>query len=244
MFDYKVIQSFNDLELCVYNYIIENGKNVLDMRIIDIANNTHVSTTTVLRFCRKCNCSGYSEFKVKYKLYLEQQKEDFVAGDIDEIMNQLVKYKDKKFQDKIDSIVSLINESKMALWVGTGTSGIICRYGARYLSGIGKFSLPIDDPYFQLEGDIFDNCLVIALSVSGEVDQSIRLVHSLKSRNCKIISITNRENCTLAKISDFNVSYYVPYDKHNTNDMTTQIPVVYIIESLGKRLLELQNNSI
>ena len=53
MFDYEKIQSLNDLELSVYNYIIQNSHEVLKMTIKDLANNAHVSTTTVLRFCKK-----------------------------------------------------------------------------------------------------------------------------------------------------------------------------------------------
>ena len=90
---------------------------------------------------------------------------------------------------------------------------------------------------FKLREKIFEGCSVVVLSVSGEIDQTIRLVNTLKSLNCNIISITNRENCTLSKISNHNISYYVPYTKHNMNDMPTQIPVMYIIETIAKRLL-------
>lgn len=238
MFDYEKIQSLNDLELSVYNYIIQNSHEVLKMTIKDLANNAHVSTTTVLRFCKKMKCDGYSEFKVKFKLYLDDQKDIDIEDDLDEIIDSLKKYKEVEFQKSIENIVNIIENSNGTLWVGLGTSGVLCRYGARYLSGTGKFSLAIDDPYFQIEGNIFEKCTVIALSVSGEIDQTIRIVNTLKSLNCKVISITNKTNCTLAKISDYNISYYVPYLKHNMNDMTTQMPVMYIIESIGKRLFK------
>lgn len=237
MFNYEVIQSLNDLELSVYNYIMQNSHRVLKMRIKDVADEAHVSTTTVLRFCKKVGCDGYSEFKVKFKLYLDKKVINDQKDDLDEIVDSLKKYKNKEFQDKLDNIVDVIRESKGIIWIGLGNSGALGRYGARYLSGAGKFSLAIDDPYFQIEGKIFEGCSVVVLSVSGEIDQTIRLVNTLKSLNCNIISITNRENCTLSKISNYNISYYVPYTKHNMNDMTTQIPVMYIIETIAKRLL-------
>ena len=236
MFSYEVIQSLNDLELSVYNYIVENSHKIIKMKIKDVANEAHVSTTTILRFCKKLGCDGYSEFKVKFKLYLDKKVENGQKDDLDEIVDSLKKYKNKEFQDKLHNIVDVIRESKGIIWIGLGNSGALGKYGARYFSGAGKFSLAIDDPYFQIEGNVFEGCSVIVLSVSGEIDQTIRLVNTLKSLICNIISITNRENCTLAKISNHNISYYVPYTKHNMNDMTTQIPVMYIIETLARRL--------
>ena len=66
MFRYEVIQSLNNLELSLYEYIMKNSKKVIYMRIRELAEEAHVSTTTILRFCKKLNCEGFSEFKVKF----------------------------------------------------------------------------------------------------------------------------------------------------------------------------------
>ena len=72
MFSYEVIQSLNNLELSLYEYIMKNNKKVIYMRIRELADEAHVSTTTILRFCKKLNCEGFSEFKVKFKMYIEE----------------------------------------------------------------------------------------------------------------------------------------------------------------------------
>ena len=69
MFKYEQVKDLNDLELEVYNYIMRHQEKVLEMKIRELAEGSHVSTTTVLRFCKKMGCNGYSEFKVKYKMY-------------------------------------------------------------------------------------------------------------------------------------------------------------------------------
>ncbi|MDE7278757.1 MAG: SIS domain-containing protein, partial [Oscillospiraceae bacterium] len=92
----------------------------------------------------------------------------------------------------------------------------------------------IEDPYYPIESDI-DSTAVIALSVSGETPEIIKLAERFKLHNCKIISITNKSSCTLAKISDYNISYYVTENMvDNEYNITTQVPVVYLIETLGK----------
>lgn len=74
MFTHEMIASFNELETSLYNYISKNSEKVAYMRIRELADETHVSTATILRFCRKINCEGFSEFKVKLKMYLEENK--------------------------------------------------------------------------------------------------------------------------------------------------------------------------
>ena len=74
MFSSEVIRSFNELETAIYQYICQNGEKVVYMRIRELADETHVSTATIQRFCKKINCDGFSEFKIKLKMYLKQEK--------------------------------------------------------------------------------------------------------------------------------------------------------------------------
>ena len=85
MFTHSAIASLNNLEMMVYNYVIKNRDKVMYMTIRELADAAGVSTTTILRFCRKLNCEGYSEFRVRFKLYLEQnepQQANFGASEI------------------------------------------------------------------------------------------------------------------------------------------------------------------
>ncbi|MCM3160687.1 hypothetical protein [Metabacillus litoralis] len=45
------------------------------MRIRNLADETHVSTSTIMRFCKKLNCEGFSELKVKQKLVIDEKKD-------------------------------------------------------------------------------------------------------------------------------------------------------------------------
>ena len=74
MFTHSAVASLNNLEMMVYNYVIKNRDKVMYMTIRELADAAGVSTTTILRFCRKLNCDGYSEFRVRFKLYLEQNE--------------------------------------------------------------------------------------------------------------------------------------------------------------------------
>ena len=60
MFSHAAIASLNNLEMLVYNYVIKNRDKVMYMTIRELADAAGVSTTTVLRFCRKLKCEGYA----------------------------------------------------------------------------------------------------------------------------------------------------------------------------------------
>lgn len=81
-----------------------------------------------------------------------------------------------------------------------------------------------------------ENSLVIVFSVSGESRDTIGHVMRFKEQNCQILSVTNTENCTIAKLSDYNLAYYVTYERLGVYDVTTQLPAMSIVERLGQKL--------
>ncbi len=236
MFNYEIIQSLNDLELSLYRYIMKNIGKVIYMRIRELADEAHVSTTTILRFCKKVNCEGYSEFKVKLKMNVEENENNKVNNDTSIIIDFFKKLDNSELDKKLDTLCDFIKEASNVIFIGTGTSGILCKYAARYFSSIGKFAMYIDDPFFPRNYKLYEDSIIIAISVSGETIPIIDHISNLKRENSTVVSITNSENCTISKISDLNISYYVQQEKLGISDITTQIPVLYIIESIGKRL--------
>ena len=96
----------------------------------------------------------------------------------------------------------------------------------------------MDDPYFPMNSKYYENSMVIALSVSGETRIIIEFINKLRSEGCKIASITNTEDCTIAKISDINLAYYIKESKVGNNNITSQLPVIYIVERLGKKVMD------
>ncbi|MEK5036960.1 MurR/RpiR family transcriptional regulator [Sporosarcina sp. FSL K6-3457] len=237
MFSYEKIQSFNKLEFMVYDYVMKNGNQVLFMTIRELAEAVYVSTSTILRFCKKVDCDGYAEFRVQFKLYLEQSEQKKPANDIFEILHYFKSTNNVEFEERITKAGKMVQTSKQVIFVGVGSSGILGKYGARYFSNMGKFSHHIDDPFYPIFEDLYEDAIVIALSVSGETQQTVHLINQFKSRHCKIISITNSENSTIAKMSDYNIAYYMTNELvHGEYNVTTQVPVIFVLEAIARRI--------
>lgn len=238
MFTTKQLTSFSELDAHLYQYILANGEKVSFMRIRELAEATHVSPTTILRFCRKLDCDGFSEFKTKLKLYLTKDDTHFIH-DSYEMMNEFLERTLKTdYHRQINDIAKIIAQSEHVIFLGVGSSGILAEYGARYFSSFEKFSLAINDPFFPLHGNHMKNSTVIILSVSGETSNIISQLHRLREEGAVIISITNTKTCTVAQLADYALSYYINTEFIEKANITTQLPVLYLIETLGKATFE------
>ena len=87
---------------------------------------------------------------------------------------------------------------------GMGKSGIICRKIAATLSSTGTSAFFLH-PAEAIHGDlgaIRDDDVVLALSHSGETEELIRLLESIRRIGAKLISITGSPRSTLARAAD------------------------------------------
>lgn len=242
MFTFSQMQNLNELEMIVYNYIQENSEKIAKMTIRDLSEKTHVSSTTILRFCSKMDCAGFSEFKFKFKQYLEDTKIEPVDEDAAQMIDFFKKVNTIEFEEKITAAAQMIMNKERLYFVGLGTSGTLGKYGARFFSNIGKGAQYLEDPFYPTDNSKYEDTLVVALSVSGEQRLLFKQIDGFKKGKATIISITNTSNSTLAKISDFNFSYYMPSiilpEKHN---ITSQVPVIYILEMIARRVQKMIN---
>ncbi|MBA2874526.1 MurR/RpiR family transcriptional regulator [Thermaerobacillus caldiproteolyticus] len=241
MFTPEQLSSFSDLEYMIYNYVTTHADKVVLMRIRELAEATHVSPTTILRFCRKLGCDGFSEFKTKLKLYLQETNHPFITSAQDSLFEFFERTLKTDYEQTIQTVAKVIAEAEHVIFVGAGSSGILAEYGSRYFSAFKKFSLHIKDPFFPIYGHYLRKSVSIVLSVSGETPHTLSQAHRLKEEGSIIISITNRKHCSLAQMSDYNIAYYVNMEFVEQANITTQIPVVYLLESLAKETYRIVN---
>jgi len=153
------------------------------------------------------NCSGYAELKAYLKMNAEKRSQISVPHGANEFLAFFKSINNEEFDALILNAAEQIAGAERVIFVGAGTSGTLGRYGARFFSNIGKFSNHIDDPYYPVNTDMYKQ------------------------------AITSDNKSTLAQMADFNISYHaarVVVD--NEYDITTQVPVIYIIESIGRQL--------
>lgn len=110
-----------------------------------------------------------------------------------------------RLDDGFERAVQLLFECRGRVIVtGMGKSGIICRKIAATLSSTGTsawFLHPAEAIHGDL-GAIREDDVVLALSHSGETEELIRLLESIRRIGAKLIALTGDSTSTLARVAD------------------------------------------
>lgn len=237
LFRYDIIQKFNQTEMRLYKYMISNAEKIPYMTIRELAADVNVSTSSILRFCNKIDCGSYRDFKEQFNQYRKDHDNITPGVDLKQLLHYFQGTTNCAFERKIQEGAKFIQAAEMILFVGLGSSGALARYGARYFSNFGKFSVGLEDTLYPLENTTYPKTAVIALSVSGETTGVIEAIQKFQMLGCKILSITNDPNSTVAKLSDWNISYCLELQTINGKfNATSQVPVLFLIEALARRI--------
>jgi arabinose-5-phosphate isomerase len=107
--------------------------------------------------------------------------------------------------DEFAAAVDLLHECKgRAIVTGMGKSGIICRKIAATLSSTGTsawFLHPAEAIHGDL-GAIRDDDVVVAVSHSGETEELLRLLESIRRIGARLVAMTGSPHSTLARAAD------------------------------------------
>lgn len=231
----------NDTEMEIYHYITDNIDKVIFMRIRDLADEVHYSTTTILRFCRKFECQGFAEFRIKLRMFRNNQKTIPIdTTDEKTYIDFLNRTTQSEFKKSVQEVVDILAESELVIFVGIGSSKLMAEYGSLYFSSLFLLSIHIDDlvnhPLYYMSNQVSKKLCLFIVSVDGENQEIIKNIHHLKLQQTKIVSITNSAKSTIARLSDANISYYINKEQFQETNITSQLPALYTIELVGKEM--------
>ena len=91
------LSKLTNKELEAYQFLNTHQQQVSYMSLRDIANQTHISTATILRLITKL---GYNSFQ-EYKFSLKQESTVDLSYDLSEIINALRHLEDDYYEEKL-----------------------------------------------------------------------------------------------------------------------------------------------
>ena len=110
-----------------------------------------------------------------------------------------------RLDERFERAVQILRECHgRVILTGMGKSGIICRKIAATLTSIGTPSIFLH-PAEAVHGDlgvIQHDDVVLALSYSGETDEILRLLETIRRLGAKLVVITGTPSSTLAQAAD------------------------------------------
>lgn len=168
-------------------------------------------------------------------------------------IKEVVSLEIKTLQDLRDQVDSsfekavniILNSSSRVVVCGMGKSGHIAGKIAATLSSTGTRSIFMH-PAEALHGDlgmVEDGSVLILLSKSGESDEMIGLLPTLRKLNCKVITITANPNSTLGSHSD--IILYTPVEQEacalNLAPTCSTTAAMTVGDALAVTLMRLKN---
>lgn len=123
------------------------------------------------------------------------------------------------YQAKLNNAAQMIAKADYTVFLGLGTSGSLSEYATKYFVNTGLRSFVISDPFQAVQVQGMGNVVAVIMSVSGETEQVVNKELEFKSGGAKIISITNNEDCTVARLADHQLSYNL------VNEWSKQYPL-------------------
>lgn len=117
----------------------------------------------------------------------------------------LIEHLDRTFVQVVDLIRSCPGR---VVTMGMGKSGIICKKISATLASTGTPSFFMH-PAEAIHGDLgmmMKDDVILAVSNSGETEEIVRLLPSIKRLGPKIVAITGKPESTLARTADFHLS--------------------------------------
>lgn len=248
MFDIQKLKTATELESEIAKFVSNNLEKVAYMRVRELANATHVSPATIVRFTQKMGFDSFPEMRLMLKHELSQRKE--ILGQENSRRGLLpADIFPPDFDGKVELLVSKLKEAQLIHCLGLGASGIMAEYAANQLSTLGYRSFASTSAYFPYlapknEPELVQREICLFFSVSGETMEVVQTARLIADSPIYSVGITNKETNTLAQLVNLDIYYDTSYDRLYYNaDLSSQLPVVYLIETLIKRLYLADNQS-
>lgn len=233
-------ENLNENDLHIIKTIHDHIDEMRTMKIQDLAAYAHSSISSVHRLTRKIGLDGYSDLKSYIKLNTHTKE---TTDDLMELLNQDIQQTLKYMkQFDFDKLNELINHAPYIYIYGTGTAQLdVANDVQRQLWALHKKSLVMRNERDFKNGfeEIGEDDLLFIISLSGESKNLDEIIHMLKTRKIKYVSVTTLKNNILAQNAMFNI--YVnstPFYLYNKVDNSSFLPFYIVFDVIVRKFSE------
>ncbi|MCS7175894.1 MurR/RpiR family transcriptional regulator [Pseudothermotoga sp.] len=205
-----IYDRLSDAEKKVASYIIERPDDVIHYSITEFARIIGVSETTIYRLIRKLKFDGYQSFKIELtrqtsgaKVFPTTSKDAFDEG-IEQMKSLVDRLASTLKKEDVEKAAEWIVQSQKTIFFGVGLSAVAAEYGSLLLSLLGLPSFYYNDPHAQviIATSLCEKDLVISVSHSGNIRDTVKSTQVAKDVGAKTIAITAGMNSALASVAD------------------------------------------
>jgi len=255
------MKNLSKTEIKVANYILDNLEEVKTITSSDLAKKIGVGQSTIIKFIKKIDIKGFTEFKINLgeELAKVSSTPSYLYGDITlsdsmEDISKKLSYNsinainstlaNLDFQ-QLDKAIDCLHKARKIVILGVGASSLVAKDFFYKLSKIGKIAFHDFDPHVQLTHTTTLNKedLVVAISHGGESKEVILGIKKAREHGAKTISITNIGNNSVSNNSDLNL-YSVAYEElFRSSAISSRMAQLSLIDILFIGIVQKEFNS-
>lgn len=245
-FPLNAINSLSSTEFETLKYINDHKSEVIEMSIQDLAKVVFVSTSTIIRLCKKLELEGFSNLKYFLKQQIKKQPSinNCVPKSFNEMVEEelddLVKTARVISASQVDEVVALIQKNYHMHFFAKGLTDIVFEYASRHLLSLSKFVTKYNDTHiaYAQANNFGDNDLVFLASMSGETKQVVRVARIAKAKNAKVVTFTASLSSTLSKLGDYNFYIVNTAPSYPDIDTKSRCQLMFLLNIILKRYVE------
>lgn len=188
----------------VAEYVLANLRDVINMRIVDLAAQADVSEPTVVRFCRAIGCDGFQDFKLSLAQQLASSPgygkvavtdtdsvADFSRKVFDATIDTLLKVRDSLNPNTIRKAIEALANANRVEFYGHGASAAVAADAQHRFFRLQLASAAYSDTHIQTmsalslrKGDV-----VVAISQSGRTRSLLDTIELVKDMEAVVIGM-------------------------------------------------------
>lgn len=237
----ELINNLSKNDHIILEYIYNHPNQLAKMTIREFADLLAFSPTTIFRFCKKLNLTGFNELK-----YIVQESEIKKSNNSD--FNQNEDNYLKNMSEDIENTLSLIKEAEIKeaiaefnsdknihIFGGGGLTGNVLEYMEKLFFSYGRqrvFLYETNRLAFHVANKMNKADLLIVISASGTFEPTVKLTHIAKMRSATVLAITPYTKNPIAKVADINFRFFGNIRTNKEAEFSLRLPIFYLIHTL------------
>lgn len=214
-----IIDSLTSTEKKIVQFINANSAKMASLSIVDIAEETFSSTSTVSRAIRKCGMEGFNE--LRYKISNQSQQKDSITS-LNDIMNKsLVEVTNTMEMLSVNTIMkaaNLLRKASKVIVIARGPSGQVAEEFGMKLQLMDFNCVVVTDPniMINMSKNLKEGELIFVFSLNGKTPEIVETCQNVVSRGNDVIVSCCDSQSILLELSTINLLGY----KHDHESIT------------------------
>lgn len=242
----------------VADFVLAAAHEVIHMRIVDLAQEAHVSEPTVVRFCRAIGCNSFQAFKVELAQYVAQKPrfrpfslsehdsaQQYTAKVFDAVMETLSHVRERLDPAAIEAAVTALAHAQRVELYGFGASSAVASDAQHKLFRLQIPSAAYADPHLQHMSalSLGSADVVVAISQSGRTQALLESLALARRSGAQIIALAPGDT-PVARAADIAIAIDIEEETERYTPLPSRIAHMAVFDVLAVGVARLKGPAI